>query len=311
MKLKRKKCALNQSQIKYLGFLINGEGLHNLPEVISAIQDAPSPTDVDQLRSFLGFINQYSKFIPHCATILSPLSSLLQKGVKWEWNTKCQSAFDSIKRAFFSSGVLVHYDPKLPLKLICDASPYGVGAALFHVFPSGEERPITFASRTLTTAEKGYAQFDREALAIVYGVKKFHHYLYGQDFLLETDHKALTWIFGSKKGIPINAAARIQRWALFLSGYRYKISHIKGEFNVVADSLSRLPMPSSECSAIENDITVQNLVINQLDTLPILPGQLVYETVHDKELQSVLGYTRHGWPKNTPIRVNSILCAAR
>src|SRR5207253_10181710 len=106
---------------------------------------------------------------------------------------------------------------------------------------------------------------DREALAIVYGVKRFHHYLYGQEFLLETDHKALTWIFGSRKGIPINAAARIQRWALFLSGYRFSISHIKGSTNVVADSLSRLPVPSSECSAIENDITVQNLVINQLD----------------------------------------------
>ena len=140
LKLKLSKCELAKAEVKYLGFLINGSGLHNLPEVISAIKDAPAPTDIDQFRSFLGFVNQYSKFIRGCAAILAPLSSLLQKGAKWLWDKNCQSAFDSVKREFFAAGILVHYDPKLPLKLVCDASPYGIGAAIFHVFPSGEER---------------------------------------------------------------------------------------------------------------------------------------------------------------------------
>jgi len=215
LKVKKEKCTLNRKEIKYLGFLITGEGLQNLPDTITAVRDAPAPVDVSQLRSFLGFINQYAKFISHSATILAPLSRLLQSEVKWNWSSECEAAFGKIKEGFLNSGVLVHYNSELPLKLVCDGSPYGVGAALLHVFPSGEERPIAFASRTLTKAEQNYAQFDREALSIVFGVKRFHQYLFGQKFELNTDHKALTWIFGSKKGIPVMAAARIQRWALF------------------------------------------------------------------------------------------------
>jgi hypothetical protein len=300
LRLKQSKCTINRKEIKYLGFLINGEGLHNLPEIVSAIQDAPAPEDITQLRSFLGFINQYSKFISHCATILAPLSRLLQKGVKWEWDQSCNDAFVKIKKKFLTSGVLVHYDSTLPLKLVCDGSPYGVGAALFHVYPSGEERPIGFGSRVLTKSEQNYAQFDREALSIVYGVKKFHHFLYGQHFQLCTDHQALTWVFGSKKGIPTTAAARVQRWAVFLAGYDFTISHIKGKLNTIADSLSRLPLPDNTVSKIESDISVARVFVQQIGVLPILPEQLKYETMHDAEMLSVLNFAKRGWPTTAP-----------
>ena len=174
LRLKRSKCSIGQDKIKYLGFVIDKDGLHNLPETIQAVSECPAPTDVQQLRAFLGFINQYSKFIPNLATIVAPLNNLLKSEVKWNWDLNCQNSFRKVKDAFLCSGVLVHYDDKLPLKLKCDASPYGVGAVLVHVFPNGEDRPIAFASRSLTAAEKGYAQFDREALGIVFGVKRFH-----------------------------------------------------------------------------------------------------------------------------------------
>ena len=119
--------------------------------------------------------------------------------------------------------MLVHYDPDLPLKLHCDASAYGVGAVLSHVFPNGDERPVAYASRTLTQSERGYAQLEKEALSLVYGVKKFHLFLYGRRFTLITDHKPLVTILGPKKGIPTLAAARLQRWALVLAAYQYDI----------------------------------------------------------------------------------------
>jgi hypothetical protein len=110
-----------------------------------------------------------------------------------------------------SSEVLTHFNPSLQLQLACDASPYGVGAVLSHVLPSGEEKPITFASRTLNKAESNYAQLEREALRIVFGVRKFRQYLYGRRFTLLTDHRPLTTILGPHTGIPLLAASRLQR----------------------------------------------------------------------------------------------------
>ena len=98
--------------------------------------------------------------------------------------------------------MLVHYDPDFPLKLDCDASAYGVGTVLSHVFPDGTEKPIAYTSRTLTKSEKGYAQLEKEALSLIFRVKKFHQFLYGHKFTLVTDHKPLTTILGPKKGLP-------------------------------------------------------------------------------------------------------------
>lgn len=115
-------------------------------------------------------------------------------------------AFETLKEKLTSSEVLVHYNSELPLRLDCDASAYGVGAVLSHIFPDGEERPIAYASRTLTKTERGYAHIEKEALSLVYGVKKYHQYLYGRKFLLVTDHKPLLTILGPKKQLPTTIA---------------------------------------------------------------------------------------------------------
>ena len=210
-------------------------------QTVEAIFQAPAPTNVAGLRSFLGLVNYYGKFLPDLATLLSPLYLLLQKKQKWMWCSAQEEAFRKVKELLKSSRVLVHFDSTLPLTLSCDASPYGVGAVLSHKMPEGE-RPIAFASRTLTTTERAYSQLDKEALAIVYGVKKYHQYLYGRSFQLKTDHKPLIYIFSEKKATPAMASSRIQRWSLTLGAYSYTIEHRKGSENENADALSRLPL---------------------------------------------------------------------
>ena len=122
-----------------------------------------------------------------------------------------------------SEQVLTHYDSALPVWLACDASPTGIGTVLSHVMPNGSERPVAFASRSLTKTGRKHAQIDKEALSIVWGVKRFHVYLYRRWFTLITDHKPLTAIFHPEKGIPAMTAARLQRYAFFLAGLDYEI----------------------------------------------------------------------------------------
>ena len=133
-----------------------------------------------------------------------------------------------------SDFLLVHYDLKRQLRFACDASSYGLGAVLSHVMDGGRERPVAYASRTLSSSERNYAQIEREALSIIYGVKKFHQFLYGRKFTLITDHQPLLALLGPKSPIPILAAARMQRWALSLSAYDYQIEYRRSERHATA-----------------------------------------------------------------------------
>ncbi|XP_060774184.1 uncharacterized protein K02A2.6-like [Neoarius graeffei] len=242
LRVRRDKCEFFRSSVEYLGHVIDSTGLHKAPSKVKAITEAPSPEDVTQLRSFLGLLTYYARFVPNLANKLKPLHELLNNTKTWEWTDRCEAAFREAKMALCDSDALIHLDPKLPIQLACDASPYGVGAVVSHILPSGEERPIAFASRTLSQAEGRYAQIEREALAIVFGVKKFHQYLFGRKFTLLTDHRPLTSIFGPHTGIPSLAASRMQRWALLLSAHQYDIKYRKADLHGNADGLSRLPL---------------------------------------------------------------------
>ncbi len=160
----------------------------------------------------------------------------------WE----CQESLDTVKEQLSTSPVLVHYDPSKDITVACDVSPYGVGSVLSHVMNNSDKLPIAFASRTLTPAEQNYVKLEKEALLLVYGVKKFHRYIYGRKFTLITDHKPLTTILGPKTGVPTLVAQRLQRWALILMAHRYDIRYWKSSDHGNCDTLSRFPLNNPE-----------------------------------------------------------------
>ena len=293
LRLKRDKCAFMLPKVQYLGHIISAEGLHPAEDKIRAITQAPAPQNLAQLRSFLGMVNYYGKFLHQLSSRLAPLYSLLQKGTKWHWKEEQEKAFQEVKKSLTSPKVLAHYDPNEKLQLSCDASPYGVGAVLSHVLKDGSEKPIAFASRSLAPAEKNYSQFDKEGLAVVFGVKRFHHYLFGRKFTIFSDHKPLQHIFSETRPIPQMASARIQRWALTLSAYNYSIAYKPGSNHSNADLLSRLPLSESVSNVPLPGETV--LLMQTLQGSPVTAAQIKAWTDKDPILSRVRNLVLKGW----------------
>ncbi|XP_048059455.1 uncharacterized protein K02A2.6-like [Megalobrama amblycephala] len=286
LRVRKDKCEFFKQSVEYLGHVIDADGLHKAPSKVRAVLEAPAPQNVSQLRSFIGLLNYYGRFINGLATLLKPLHQLLCSNQAWEWTQQCETTFQEAKKALVKSGVLTHFNPKLPLQLACDASPYGVGAVISHIMPS----------RTLNKAESKYAQIEREALGIIFGIRKFHQYLYGRQFILLTDHRPLTTILGPHTGIPSLAASRMQRWALLLSAHTYEIRYRKAELHGNADGLSRLPLPVTCPESKQKDI----FYFEQVTMAPVTSTQVRRCTRNDPILSAVLEMVKDGHvPKDT------------
>ena len=210
-RVRKEKCSFATSSVSYLGFIVNSKGVRPHSEKITVIQYIPVPSNVSFVRAYLGFVNHYAKFKPQLYDLRASLERLLQKNVPFVWSDKCQGSFQHIKRILMFSLSLTHFLPDEPLVLLSDASSTGVGAVLFHRFAKGTAKVIANASKSLTPAERNYLQIEREALSIVFEVKKFHQCLWGREFTIPTDHQPLTTIFGPEKGVPLLAASRLQR----------------------------------------------------------------------------------------------------
>nr|CAI5829053.1 unnamed protein product [Callosobruchus analis] len=227
--------------------------------------------------------------------ILDLVYQLLKKDVSWLWDKKCQDSFEYIKNALCSDDVLVHYNPDVPVTLKIDSSDYGTGAILSHVFDSGVERPICYASRTPSKNELAYSTLDKEATAIVWSIKRFYQYLWGRNFTLVTDNKALISIFGSKSGVPVMAANRLQRYAHFLIGLNFNIKHV----------------PSIQIrTPIEDDLSVQltdfpihlNFLTNSDSSLPPEVNKVRQLTASDPALSKILKSVKGGWPVDNDLK---------
>ena len=276
LKLNKAKCAFLLPKVEYLGHLIDGNGIHPTKEKVKAIQEAPQPRNVN------------------LSTKLAPLYQLLKRGVKWQWNKPHAEAFAVATNALQDDTLLVHYDRNRQLVLACDASPYGLGAVLSHIMDDGRKRPIAYASRTLTSAEKNYSQLEKEALGVVFGVQKFHNYLYGREFIIESDHRPLSFIFSGQKAISSTASSRIIRWTLTLSAYNFTIHHKPGRSLGNADALSCLPQPvTTDKDCLPGDLVH---LLNHLSATTTSASTIRRMTDTDTILSQVRNFVLQGWP---------------
>ena len=234
-----------QKSVIYIGHVVSAEGIKPVESKVETLLKAEYPENRERLIAFLGAVQYYARYLPNLSTVIEPLNHLRSNSVEWEFGLPQKKAWDQLKVLLASNRVLTFYNPDLPLKVDCDASSVGIGGVMSHIMPNGDERPVEFISRTLSKAERGYAQIDREGLAIVWCVRKFHKYLYAREFTLVTDHKPLQYIFHPHKGIPEMIMFCLQRWALILSCYQYSIEFRPTSKHCNADLCSRFPLPDS------------------------------------------------------------------
>jgi hypothetical protein len=295
LRVKTEKCAFMQNEVTYMGRIISSDGIRPTADKVAGIQNACEPRNVTELRAWLGLVNFHAQFIPHLSTRTHALNALLGK-TPWKWSNACRKEFQDVKDAISEKALLTHYDPKRPVKIMTDASPYGVAAVLI------QEKPVAYASRTLNEHERNYSQLDKEALGIIFALQKFHMYLYGKHFTILTDNKPVEHIMGPESSIPKLAAQRLQQWALVLAAYDYDLQYVSSKQNLLADALSRLPDPVTETE----ESSLYHVEEARLESLPINSKDIGTATVRDPILSQVLRMVLDGWPSTVDdIRLQS------
>jgi transposase InsO family protein len=236
LKLQPDKCEFLRKEVSYLGHIITDDGVRPNPEKIKAVQEFPQPQCPKDIKSFLGLVSYYRRFIKDISKISKPLTNLLKKDTLFKWENEQQLAFERLKACLTSAPLLSYPDFSIPFVLTCDASNYAISAILSQG-PVGSDKPIAFASRTLTKAECNYSTTEKECVAILFGTKTFRPYLYGRHFKIITDHRPLKWLFNHK-----DPGSKLVRWRLKLEEFDYEVEYKKGKINSNADALSRYPV---------------------------------------------------------------------
>lgn len=276
------KCKFNVSKLDVLGHELSANGIRPTESRVKAIEQFRAPSNIGELRSFLGLVTYVGRFIPNLASKTDPLRGLLRGGTPFVWNNVHQIAFESIKTAIASVGFLGFFDPRDTSFLIVDASPTGLGAVLLQENDREGKRIIAFASKALTDLERKYFQTEREALALVWAIEKFRLYLLGTTFKLITDCKPLDFLF-SQRSKP---CPRIERWVLRVQSYRFDVIYEPGATNL-ADALSRLAVCRPEPFDEENEAYIKTVVSA---TIPkaITVEEIGMHTKNDTVLQELV-----------------------
>ena len=254
------------NSVKFAGLIVDENGSKPDPEKVASIRDFPSPKDITNLRSWMGLVNQFASFAPDLKHAMVPLQGLLKPKNAYLWTQEHEEAMEKVKNILTSEKgpVLMHFDSKLPVVLITDASKTGLGFILAQDDGyGGHTRLIQCGSRFLTRAEKHYAVIELECLAIQWAILKCRNYLIGVNFTVKTDHKPLLGVINGKDIDAINNA-RLQRILSKLLGYTYIVEYVPGKLNLIADALSRAPVfqPDEED---HQDVLVQNLKVEVND----------------------------------------------
>ena len=276
--LSRGKCVFGVKEVSFFGQYISGKGTR--PMINDNLKEIQRPQNKSEVRSYIGLVNFIGKFIPNFSTIIAPISSMLSKTAVYIWGEEQEEAFQTVLEEIRSPRILQHFDPLKETSIIVDASPVGLCAILVQ-----EEKPVLFTSRKLTQVEQRYSQTEREALSVVWACERLHFYVYGIDFEVVTDHKALEILY-SPKGKP---AARILRWYIRLLPYSFVVKYSPGRDNP-ADYFSRKPVSGSsegETLATETEEYVNNIL---LDAVPnsISLQEVTIESLCDPVIQRLV-----------------------
>lgn len=313
LRLRFEKCHFIQQEVRYLGVIVDSRGQRPDPAKVEAIISMPPPENLSQARSFLGAVGFYGRFIPSMSTLRAPIDRLMRKDVPFDWDRSCQEAFEKFKEILLSDLLLTHYDPSLPIMIAADASSTGIGCVAYHTYGDQSMKAFYHTSRRLTPAEQKYSQIEKEGLGIVFGVKKFHKYLWGRRFTIFTDHRPLLTIFSNSKGVPMHTANRLQRWAIILMGYDFDIKFIGTDDFGHADVLSRLiaEQPRSHEDFVIAQLMAEeetHIIANDFKKFASISfDDIRAATAADDTLQRIVDFIVNGWPPKSRIHSRDVL----
>ena len=287
--------------MKFLGTIIDEQGIHADLTKTKAISEFPPPQNVKDLQRFMGMVNHLGKFIPQLAEMSEHLCQLLCKDTTWPWTDPQERAFEEIKTTLTSAEVLACYDPSRLTVIAADTSLNGIGAVLLQVQDDGNCRPISYASQSLSDAEKGYAVMEKEALAGVWACEKFSEYVVGMNFVLETDHKPLQTLFNTTE--LSKTPPRIQRFCLWLMRFSVTVKYVPGKHQLTLDALSRAPTESPREQDEQFVDELENFAAQTVFSLPATTqrlSQIREAQITDEECTQIRNYCSQGWPTYMP-----------
>ena len=277
LKLKLKKCQFFKKETKYLGFVINQDGVKPDPDKVKAVRLMAAPISVKEVRAFVGMCSYYRRFLPNFSRIAEPLIALTRKYAKFQWSQRCQLAFDQLKDNLTIVPQLAYPDINKPYVLYTDASDTCIGACLTQPCEDGEnilpnvrnEKPIYYLSHKLSDTQTRWSTIEKEAFAIHYALQKLDHFLHNAKFTIKTDHKPLKYLLDS----PMQNR-KIQLWALGIAGYDCEVQYIKGSDNTCADLLSRSPLKEHQVNDdFTPDLSDKAFEVNALNSNQFDPNQ--------------------------------------
>ena len=277
------KCHINVNQIKFFGMLYDREGVHPDPQKVSDIKKIAPPTDKTSLQEFLGMVTYMSPFIRNLSDNTANLRELLKKDSEFVWTPSHQQTFESVKNLICDETTLTYFNQNEPTVIQVDASTRGLGATLMQ-----QGKPIAFASKSLSPTEQRYANIERELLAIVFGCERFHTFVYGKPFTVESDHKPLEMI--QQKPLT-SAPPRLQRMLLRLQQYDVTVKYRPGKEVLIADGLSRLRKDANSDQHIDLDVQIHNVAFSKEKI-----AEIREETAKDDTLSRLMKIIIAGWP---------------
>ena len=274
---KLSKCDFWLKEVSFLGHVVSVEGIRVDPVKIEAIVNWKPPQNVTEVRSFLSLAGYYRRFVQGFSVIASSLTRLLWKGVKFEWDDQCQSSFKRLKEILVEAPVLIQPTSGRDYTVYSDASRIGLGCVLMQ-----DGKVVAYASRQLKPHEQNYPTHDLELAAIVFALKIWRHYLYGEKCRIFIDHKSLKYLLTQK-----DLNLRQRRWLELFKDYDCIIDYHPGKANIVADTLSRKMISALTLKNFDWRLATDGALLAQLNVIPDLKQMIVNAHKNDAKLQEM------------------------